>query len=393
MDPKYIENWFLAVWGYNSGIYPMVGSGQPYGVGWLNNPANPMYPSDREHFLRGDSGDASHPSDWPYEEKVMGWIENPQESVAAPLGDYAQPIYGPANHDVGLLAEPTLPDWHFCGGSGQACTPDTSDPCPNDDSTCWWHGNTTWADCSQECATENLTYAPGSPEPAIIRSYVPDCSPLTVSGHTVTVVDDMKNSSLNLLGCAGRPQGGKFTLRLGSPSGDGWYSDSPPDVFEWHFYYSYYGEIDLHQLGAGYLGHTWFTHTYPPPEPINGQPNDGNYHKVVASWTPDLPTTAPTTYTILAHVPSHGGAAYAHYLISTGAGKPLDEKECDMWQDTDGLDEWFSLGSYSLTPGVAVQLGNVDDSSADGSEDIAFDAVAFVSGSSSIACGRVYSNG
>jgi len=42
-----IENWFYAVWAYNSGYHPrsLASSNRgAWGVGWVNNPANPAYP-------------------------------------------------------------------------------------------------------------------------------------------------------------------------------------------------------------------------------------------------------------------------------------------------------------------------------------------------------------
>jgi hypothetical protein len=75
-DPRYIENWYLAIWGYSSSVHPINGS-NPYGVGRLNNPANPSYPANHQPFLRTNLDDAIHPGDWPYQEKVMGWIETP----------------------------------------------------------------------------------------------------------------------------------------------------------------------------------------------------------------------------------------------------------------------------------------------------------------------------
>ncbi len=70
-----IENWFIAVWAYNSGFYAK-GAG-PWGVGWFNNPANPRYPASRAPFLESGAADAAHPQDWPYPEKVMGFAAYP----------------------------------------------------------------------------------------------------------------------------------------------------------------------------------------------------------------------------------------------------------------------------------------------------------------------------
>jgi hypothetical protein len=65
------------------------------------------------------------------------------------------------------------------------------------------------------------------------------------------MVDDLDSPSNNALGCAGGTSNGKFTIRGGSPSGGG----------------GEYPQIDLHQLGAGYQGHMWFTHVYAPNDP------------------------------------------------------------------------------------------------------------------------------
>ncbi|MEU2718058.1 hypothetical protein [Streptomyces sp. NPDC007205] len=51
-----------------------------WGLGWDNNPANPIYAKGWGHpFMNTDvdgpeaDKDAAHPQEWPYEEKVMGW--------------------------------------------------------------------------------------------------------------------------------------------------------------------------------------------------------------------------------------------------------------------------------------------------------------------------------
>lgn len=90
-DPKYLENWFYAAWAYNSGIEP-TGSYDPngcttgpsctgpdgtWGLGWANNPENPAYPPNRAPYLKDTYADAATPGDWPYEERVMGWMGSP----------------------------------------------------------------------------------------------------------------------------------------------------------------------------------------------------------------------------------------------------------------------------------------------------------------------------
>jgi hypothetical protein len=66
-----IENWFFAVWAYNTGFHQNTGGN--WGVGWVNNPINPIYAPSRTPFLEYSSSDASHPQEWPYPEKVMGF--------------------------------------------------------------------------------------------------------------------------------------------------------------------------------------------------------------------------------------------------------------------------------------------------------------------------------
>ncbi|MEQ4724153.1 hypothetical protein [Nonomuraea sp. B19D2] len=56
---------------------------------WTNNPANPDYDPQRHPFLHvGVEGaavrtfdDARHPQDWPYQEKIFGWMESGQQDL------------------------------------------------------------------------------------------------------------------------------------------------------------------------------------------------------------------------------------------------------------------------------------------------------------------------
>ncbi|CAM5737263.1 SGNH/GDSL hydrolase family protein OS=Streptomyces alboniger OX=132473 GN=CP975_00965 PE=4 SV=1 [Streptomyces alboniger] len=49
-DPRYLENWWFALWAYNSGFNEPTASDAtaPWGLGWFNNPANGLYPPDRQ---------------------------------------------------------------------------------------------------------------------------------------------------------------------------------------------------------------------------------------------------------------------------------------------------------------------------------------------------------
>ncbi len=386
-DPKYVENWYLAIWAYNSGYYPSTDSSQNggnYGVGWLNNPANPAYPPNRDGFLRDTYDDASHPSDWPYQERVLGWAETPQvkyDSDGLPYSAYQHAVFGSGGQLDIPLKEKLGEFCDFTNG----CTYPSSDPCPAYDSSCWWHnGNATWASCATECSTESLAFSLGSSEPGIQRTYNRDCSTFDGSadyykdsGWPVIMVDDLDNPGNNAVGCSGGTSNGKFTIRGGSPSGG---ADENP-------------QVDLHQLGAGYQGHMWFTHVYPPDDAAADPSGGGNYkHEILGTWTPNLNDDGvhAGNYDILVHLPSHGaGFGSADYLIFNSYQSQSADHECQLDQDSDdGYDSWVSLGHYALDPGARVVLKNIGAGDADGTVDIAYDAMAFVpENGSTLTCG------
>ncbi|MFI1994089.1 hypothetical protein [Actinoplanes sp. NPDC020271] len=406
-DPHYIENWYLAAWGYNTGIYMPGQQGTNWGLGWLNNPANPRYPYNRDPFLRGSLDDASHPGDWPYQERIMGWAERPQwqwiDGLPAPK--YLTPTFGTApvvpSH-LDLPADhPSVRYSLFCNAVGQACDyANQSNPCPANSDACWWHGSRNWTDCPSACATERLLFTHSDPEPATERTYPKDCGKLKVpSGVTATVVDDLPdsaavpgaingppetaNGSYNVLGCPGEATGGKFALRVGSPAGDVPHVNADGSVQTYENSLALTAQIDLHQLGAGYQGHMWFTHTYPASRKA--------YHRVVGAWTPNLKAGA-AKYDVIVHLPSHGGqvtnAQYYYYNSATAAS--VGSATCKINQDTNGVDKWVNLGTYTLSPGARFQLTN-DDDSANGTIDVAFDAMAFLSpGTTAKTCGTDY---
>jgi hypothetical protein len=142
-----------------------------------------------------------------------------------------------------------------------------------------------------------------------------------------------------------------------------------------------YGQIDLHQSGAGYQGHVWFTHVYAP---------SADKHKVVGTWSPELegppfPGGTPNTlFDIVVHLPSHGGEYdHAQYIVE---GDPLTgvQQTCTLDQSTSGVlggnghDEWRYIGHYTLHQGARVMLGNLGVNGDNGTVDIAYDAMAFI---------------
>lgn len=442
--PQYIENWYLAIWGYNSGVYPQADTSENggYGVGWFNNPANPQYPSDRVMFNDDvtTSNDAASPQLWTYEEKVMGWIEHPQ--VKGTTVEYHQPTFGSSetdpyyNCDVSLDCSvgngnpgPGLdmpPNTEFCSLSVNNCNPSpssASDPCPDDSAACWWDQPATWITSigPATAAVQNLPYQSGAPEPTMNAQYPADCpSRSSVSGQFgagMLVVTDLNDASQNTRGCAwanaqGNPNGndGKFTIRLGDnisleTNPNGALQQNPMSA-----------QIDLHQIGAGFLGHFYFTHTYngagndsateqlipgDPQEdipPLTEQADDvptDIQHKVVGTWTPDITTADETGFnlwTVYASVPDHGANApdvtYHIDYGETSTGQPSGTTTCHINQASDG-NRFVDIGTYNLTPGADVWLDNmVTNTSAgdpmNGTKDVAFGSLIFVPGASPI---------
>lgn len=408
---NYIENWFLAIWGYNSGVYPEAdeSSNGNYGVGWYNNPANPNFPVDRSPFLDNltTSNDAAHPADWPYEERVMGWIVHPQDS------EYATPTFGTSvsdtytSNDDATYSTVNIPEntepkdtglWSFCSSSN-ACTASVSNPCPDDSSACWWHNPVSWipVENAEYAATENLSYSLGSGEPAIVAQYAADCPDEAdfreLLNPGTVIVTDLADPNDNTRGCTWSGNEGKFAIRLGdnisigdNPAGE--MQDNPASA-----------QIDLHQIGGGFLGHFYFTHTYDGTDVTSATtciPNGTSscafeeteqvpaqiQHKVLGQWTPQLPDAADDDfYAVLAAIPAVAGAAPGvTYKIDPGTNPTTDieeaSTECTVDQTDTGSDYWLEIGVFQLGPNADVQLSNMVDG-ATGSTDIAFSAMAF----------------
>jgi hypothetical protein len=395
-NPNWIENWFTALWAYNSGLHTYAdrnssASGGYYGLGWLNNPANPNYPPQRDGFLRDSYADASTPSHWSYPERIMGWIETPQikngpgysgaaystpsygdHSPLAPLGDFHQ-----------IQSVLNLPDvWAFCS-SAFGCS-QAAGGCPAVNNSCWWHGHgvSKFGDCQDsQCAKENAPHSGGS-EPAVQRTYQPACDALNpdkISGRDTArnwnVVYTLNEHQQYNLGCT-LPEnvaGGKFEIQGGSPAG---LPTTAP-----------YAQVDLHQQGSGYMGHIWFTHGVNSSGAVK--------HGITGSWNPDLDLNPGQTewYHIIAHQPSHGANwTSARYTVQP---RPLAalQPSCAIDQDPStgdfGSDRWVEIGTYQLGPGAQVSLSNLG---APTTADVGYDAMAFVpvgQTSGSASCGHV----
>ncbi|WP_433790263.1 hypothetical protein [Actinoplanes sp. CA-252034] len=396
-DPSYVENWFTALWAYNSGYYPYdrrnsTLQGGYWGIGWLNNPANTEYPADRDPFLRKTMADAERPSKWSYPERIMGWVENPQKKGLVIWTEaYSKPTFGNSGRsdDENLKRILSVPGrFDFCNPAVNGCS-EAANGCPAVNASCWFYGHSQsrWpagpgqqkhkgdiANCLlEECTTEKLAYSLGSSEPETDRIYPKECDtfgfwsdPARDATKKVSIVYSLNDTSRHNLGCGDvEEQNGKFTLRLGNPAGS---PDTAP-----------YAEIDLHQAGAGYKGHSWFTYMYP---------NERYKHKIVGTWIPDL-DLAPGTrsrYSVVAHLPNHGADGFGDYQIYNG---PITDvtKEChvDFEAETQsdipgvvGKGKWVYLGNYDMGRGSQVQISNIGVPEFEGNDSVAFDAMAFV---------------
>ncbi|WP_267881207.1 RHS repeat-associated core domain-containing protein [Streptomyces xylophagus] len=373
-DPKYLENWYFAAWAYNSGIQPTAAFGNTtgctpsptctgpdgtWGLGWANNPANPDYPPTRAPYLKTSYADASHPADWPYQERIMGWMGQP--ILRFNTASYTTPDYHGGKTWLQIPAPTT-----FCTTAGDQCDPSGATPklCTLSDSECWWHGAATYiSDCSTTCATSAYTVGSGSGEPAVQKPHPhpPSCSLDTAhvhdegSGSPIIVDESQSQPPLNLVGCGSSnwSQNGTFTYSYGTDA-----SGNPV------------GAIDTHQLGVGFGGHVLFTHTETGSTPA--EINTG-------TWTPTLPKLQ--YYKIKLHFPSTAASATnVVYTINPGGGvSPWKIRVNQDW----GSEEWVTIGTFAMENGGTVKLTNKSDISGSGNinyadYDVAYDAVAFI---------------
>ena len=352
-DPSRIENWFYAVWAYNSGFHPDLHDGSPWGVGWFNNPVNPRYPADRPPFLETSDADASHPQDWPYPEKVVGWAAYPIAKDGGNDRGYVQAWWTTdANRTA---AKP--PVAQFCDTSN-ACYPgqlfqndldEPPGPCSRRDLECWYHQASTWkADCTTTCGHESLRFATSDPEPPDATNYPPDCASAGLPAGAL-LIDDVPDSVPSVRpGCSKWwSSAGTFDLTFAGDANGG----SP-------------ARIDFHQIGAGFGAHFWFAHTRKADA-------EGLALQVTGTWT--LGRQVNGWARVLVHLPDHGAhTQQARYDVDLGNGTV---KHRVLLQRTMS-NRWVSLGAlpFAGTPKVSLSTITADG---DGSEDVAWDAIAF----------------
>ncbi|WP_063788494.1 GDSL-type esterase/lipase family protein [Streptomyces chattanoogensis] len=375
--PQWIENWFFALWAYNSGFHPK-GKETHWGLGWTNNPANPLWKSNRLPFLTAADGvgddysHAAHPQDWPYEEKVIGWAGRPISALFAP-GDF-QAGYRPAwwnNNIARNTAKPPVDlfcnESNFCNpgkisendsndqGQG-ACTLDTgSDETNPHRLHCWWNKTApawkncdTAADCGNGVHRFNTTY----PEQPDGNAYPPRCSHGLPNGSLV--IDDLQAGSIP----AG--DGSRF---CGSISSHGTFKFSFP---EWNG--AFPSKIDTHQIGAGYQNHFYFAHTRKP----ESYPGNAGRMKVTGTWT--LNQNIGGWARAYVHIPDHG--AHTRQASYEVGGTDSSSSTTRVVQQRIGKNTWVPLGVFNFTGKPSISLTNFTKDGA-GNEDVAWDAVAF----------------
>jgi endonuclease/exonuclease/phosphatase family metal-dependent hydrolase len=370
-DPAKLENWFFAVWAYNSGFHPNTGGGAPWGVGWANNPANPKYPANRTAFLDTTYQDAAHPQDWPYQEKVMGWAGHPVEVAESPTtlvsgyraawwngGD----VQGPINR---RNVKPPLAQ--FCDATNQ-CVPgaqyvpndpevigEPAGPCGHQnaagryDLQCWYHVPSTWkSDCDYSCGNELLRFDPGYAYQEDGTSYPPQC---TLDGlpSNAQVIDDVPDGTPIVRPGCSKPgtNAGTFTFTF-KPDGAGQFP----------------GKIDTHQLGGGFGGHFWFSRT-------RTAGMHGGRLEVKATWR--FNQTELGFGRVLVHLPDNRAQTrIARYVVKTAYGDRVS-----VVQQPGIGNRWVSIGVWRFGNRPEVSLSTVTPDGT-GTQDVAFDAVAFV---------------
>jgi hypothetical protein len=391
-DPQHIENWFLAAWAYNSGIQPDERFGNDtgctpgpsctddhgnWGLGWSNNPASPLYPEDRQMFLTAPLGsvdilppdevgydNARHPNHWSYPERIMGWAY-----TSLRRWDYAEQrwldtYWTTGNDETFRQAQPER--LTFCVASINQCDPDDPTPeppgdfpdypatlCQRDDLRCWWHAPVTWEpDCDTECGWENRRFTTVEPRPLAEAIYDSQCSTDGLPAGA-RLIDDVDSAGpLGPQGCSRTwPVGGSFSLRFESMTGP---QGTP----------IYPGKPDFHQIGGGFGGHFWFTHTRREP--------DYDYMRMTGRWTVD-PVNAWAR--VFVHVPDHGAhtqqARYKIHLPS--GGEPKHRAITQHYQ----RHTWVDIGVFDFrgTGNPVIELSNVATDGF-GVHDVAWDAIA-----------------
>ena len=220
-------------------------------------------------------------------------------------------------------------------------------------------------------STENLRYSLGSSEPELQSKY--DHGPCidhpSVYSNAI-IVDDLGEHE-DTYGCGDFEayEDGKFTLQVGDnitvQRDDSSYRATP-----------YIANIDLHQLGAGYDHHVYFTHSYDYGKV---------FHQVTGRWQVN-PASLPSgdqpgeRYKVYVHLPGHGAEATVRYDFIPGdntAGAKADYCNVNQGTRSAGGETWFEMGTFSFWKGGRIEMDNIQKGGT-GDDNVVFDAIAFV---------------
>ncbi|MFJ8085229.1 SGNH/GDSL hydrolase family protein [Streptomyces sp. NPDC096205] len=358
-DPRNIENWFAAVWNYNLGFNTPDATGK-WGLGWLNNPANPRYPADRKAFLDNNSyADAAHPQHWPYPEKVMGWAAYPIDTGRAyndsgveddsNTHGYQAAWWNNASYRT-LGIKPPLNA--FCNNNN-GCNASSPPVCTTE--ACyhqyWYDANATWKTCISDCGFETLTYKTLRSEPGRGSSGKPTCSTGSLPSNAL-IIDDVAASVPTMRTDCTKSWTSAGTLQWKFEATD--YGAGP----------TYEGKEDFQQVGGGFGSHFWFAHTREDTTNIAKM-------KVTGTWT--LDRSLNQWARVLVHLPDTGAhTQQARYRIHLDANTTRTRYLNTRYRQN----TWVPLGVYKFNGTPRVVLDNqTDDGTAD--DDIAWDAIAF----------------
>jgi hypothetical protein len=349
-DAFYLENWFYALWAYNSGYHPRSAAGDnggAWGVGWFNNPINPRYDKGRGPFMK-DPDDGRTPQGWPYPEKVLGYAGYPVHLIESP--GVMVPAYRPAGWISPEQKDQVKPLIGLFCDSSNNCDPGNAgtgvDPCRRADFKCWYHKATGWkGSCEPDCGMQFIRFDPGYAYQEDGTAYAPNCSFGMVPAGA-RIIDNINSSIPSIRpGCAmGLSEGGTFRFDF-APDGLG----------------TYRSKVDLHQLGTGFRGHVWMGNSY----------NRQNM-RVTGTWSWRDP--AGPWGRILVHLPVVGARTQqARYEIDLN-GDGIFDKERYLNQEIQ-RNGWVSLGVYNFTGPPKLRLTNIT-ADGRGTERVAWDAAA-----------------
>jgi hypothetical protein len=354
-NPAQVENWYGALWAYNSGVQPNAKYGNTtgctpsptctdaegnWGLGWSNNPRNPDYPPNRSVFLRSTYADAEHPSDWPYQERVIGWAETPIKNYK---GENA---YQPAIRGT-ALPYPAINT--FCTTANR-CNPATTEGCTHPEYRCWWHLPVTFKHCDPPagvCTKSPFTLPVGAPEPVSTNPWAPACN--SELGSKAIIVDELNDPSKNIF-CPNRnwTTNGTFSYTVGKTA------EGAP-----------LGVIDFHQSATGFGAHAYFA---------GNRVGTDTAHNVNGQWKPNNLTAG--SYLIKAHIPRAGASVGSAVYRVRAADGAWHEKVVNQHEH---YNHWKSLGVYQLNSAAAVELSNVTKYDTSGNVGtVAWDAMAFI---------------